>query len=132
MKKKYTSPYLIFGLLSATITLLTLFLILPHSNLLVAYLVGINLSTFLLYGYDKYVARSKRGLRVPEWNLHALALMGGSPAGLLAQKFFHHKTLKGSFQLVYWGIVFGQIGLLFWIEDSKLAISAIRSVGSIA
>jgi uncharacterized membrane protein YsdA (DUF1294 family) len=66
----------------------------------------------LLYGYDKFIS-SGDALRVPEYNLHALALLGGSPAGLLAQKFFRHKSIKGSFQLIYWLIVFGQIALIY-------------------
>jgi uncharacterized membrane protein YsdA (DUF1294 family) len=33
--------------------------------------------------------------------LHALAPLGGWPGALLAQRLFHHKTLKMSFQLVF-------------------------------
>jgi uncharacterized membrane protein YsdA (DUF1294 family) len=55
-------------------------------------------------------------LRIPENNLHALALLGASPAGLTAQKFFRHKTLKGSFQLIYWLIVLLQIALFYWLR----------------
>ncbi|SFV71305.1 hypothetical protein MNB_SV-13-58 [hydrothermal vent metagenome] len=47
--------------------------------------------------------------------IHALALLGASPAGLLAQKFFRHKTVKGSFQIVYWVIVLIQVGVLVYI-----------------
>jgi len=70
--------------------------------------------TFLLYGYDKLSAIQK-WLRVPEYNLQALALLGGSPSALVAQKFFRHKTIKGSFQLLYWGIVILQIIALFFL-----------------
>ena len=55
--------------------------------------------TLVVYGIDKRAAQ--RGLwRVPEGMLHALALLGGWPGALLAQRLFHHKTLKMSFQLV--------------------------------
>jgi uncharacterized membrane protein YsdA (DUF1294 family) len=83
-----------------------------HMHLLLAYLLSINFTTFLLYGYDKFIS-SGESLRVPELNLQALSLLGGSPAALVAQKFFRHKTIKGSFQIVYWLIVIMQFGLLF-------------------
>ncbi len=117
---KQHSPYFIFGLVSLVITsgLFAFFYFYQHLNPLLSYLIAINISTFLLYGYDKLISAGET-LRVPEWNLHALAILGGSPAGLSAQKFFHHKTIKGSFQLVYWIIVALQVGLLMWIEKIK-------------
>ena len=71
---------------------------------LLAYLALINLTTFLTYAYDKHAAR-KHKRRTPERTLHTLALLGGSPAALLAQQTLRHKTVKRSFQLVYWLIV---------------------------
>ncbi len=113
-KKKYFSPYLIFGVISSIFILLLLSYLWQKMHPLFAYLISINLATFLLYGYDKFIS-SRGGLRVPELNLQALSLLGGSPLGLVAQKFFRHKTLKGSFQLIYWLIVIGQLGLLGWV-----------------
>ena len=111
------SPYFIFGLMSAIITvaIFTYFYIYEPIKPIFSYLIAINISTFLLYGYDKLISGGE-ALRVPEWNLHALALLGGSPAGLMAQKFFRHKTVKGSFQLMYWVIVLAQIGLIYWLK----------------
>jgi uncharacterized membrane protein YsdA (DUF1294 family) len=64
------------------------------------YLVA-SVVTLVVYAIDKRAAR--RDLRrVPEAVLHALALLGGWPGALLAQRLFHHKTLKMSFQLVFW------------------------------
>lgn len=68
------------------------------------YLAGVNVATMALYGYDKAVAGGKR-TRVPERVLHLLALAGGSPAALLSQSLFRHKTVKTSFQRVFWLIV---------------------------
>jgi len=82
-------------------------------EMLFSYIVAINGITFLLYGFDKF-ASVRKMLRVPERILHGLALLGGSPSALLAQKFFHHKTIKGSFQLVYWAIVILQASLLWF------------------
>jgi uncharacterized membrane protein YsdA (DUF1294 family) len=72
-------------------------------------LAGINVATVLLYGYDKAVAGGRR-TRVPETVLHLLALLGGSPAALLGQAVFHHKTVKPSFQRMFWLIVVVQLG----------------------
>jgi uncharacterized membrane protein YsdA (DUF1294 family) len=71
---------------------------------LIGALVGINLATVAFYGYDKAIAGGKR-TRIPEKVLHLLALVGGSPGALLAQLLFRHKTVKASFQRVYWLIV---------------------------
>ena len=112
------SPYLIFSLISIALGL-TIFFILKlktDTHTIVNYLISINITTFLLYGYDKFIA-STNALRVPELNLHALSLLGGSPAGLVAQKFFRHKTIKGSFQALYWFIVILQIVGLWWIKN---------------
>ena len=112
--KKQYSPYLIFGLLSFVFMLLVFAYLSTKIHLLVAYLISINLATFLLYGYDKFISAGE-SLRVPELNLQALSLLGGSPSALIAQKFFRHKTIKGSFQLVYWIIVMVQVGLLIFL-----------------
>ena len=113
---KQTSPYALFGLISAII-FASLFGILYFYQIntpIIDYIIALNITTFLLYGYDKMISSTDK-LRVPEYNLHALALLGGSPAGLSAQKFFRHKTIKGSFQVVYWFIVLGQMGVVYWL-----------------
>lgn len=71
---------------------------------LIGAVVGINLATMVLYGYDKAIAGGTRS-RVPENVLHLLALLGGSPAALLSQTLFRHKTVKTSFQRRTWLIV---------------------------
>ena len=67
-------------------------------------LAGVNLATIVLYGYDKAVSGGT-WRRVPENVLHLLALLGGSPAALLSQALFRHKTIKPSFRRLYWLIV---------------------------
>jgi uncharacterized membrane protein YsdA (DUF1294 family)/cold shock CspA family protein len=113
--KKQYSPYLIFGLISLFSILAIFTYASQHMQILIAYLVGINITTFMLYGYDKFISSGEK-LRVPELNLQVLSLLGGSPAALMAQKFFRHKTIKGSFQIIYWLIVILQIGLLFYLK----------------
>jgi uncharacterized membrane protein YsdA (DUF1294 family) len=73
-----------------------------------AYLVSANVMTLMLYGYDKRQA-IVGGFRVPELVLHVGALFGGSPAALLGQGLFRHKTRKLRFQAVFGAIVLLQI-----------------------
>lgn len=63
-------------------------------------LVSINLTTFIAYGLDKRAA-IKKTWRIPENELHMLEFLGGWPGAWIAQKVFHHKTAKKSFQNMY-------------------------------
>lgn len=68
---------------------------------LVAYYLIVNAVTVVMYAHDKRAAiRSQR--RVPELRLHLLALVGGWPAGFLAQRILRHKTAKLRFAFVFW------------------------------
>ena len=66
-------------------------------RLLLCYLLAINLLAFILYGIDKYKAKHNRW-RIPEAVLLWLAVLGGSPAALVAMHLFHHKTLHKKFR----------------------------------
>lgn len=117
--RKVLPPRFTFGMLALGSVLL-LMLLFYWMHPLIGYFIAINLTTFLLYGYDKKISSTEK-VRVPERTLHKLALLGGSPAGLLAQRFFRHKTLKGSFQMIYWVIVLVQVGLIsFVIQQASL------------
>ncbi|MBL8880146.1 MAG: DUF1294 domain-containing protein [Phycisphaerales bacterium] len=75
-----------------------------------AWLIGVNFVTFGAYAFDKAAAR-RGARRVPERILQVLALIGGSPAALLAQRVYRHKTSKFMFQLTFWMILALQIVL---------------------
>lgn len=60
--------------------------------------------SFAAYGLDKRRA-AVGGRRVPERTLHLLALLGGWPGAILAQRQFRHKTRKVSFLIVFWAVV---------------------------
>ena len=60
-----------------------------------------SFATYAAYAIDKSAARRRRH-RVPESTLHLLALLGGWPGALLAQRRLRHKTSKSRFQLLYW------------------------------
>lgn len=75
------------------------------------YMAAINVVTYLAFWIDKERARAGR-YRIPERRLLLLALMGGSPAAMLAQRRLRHKTRKQPFATLLGGIVFLQAGLL--------------------
>jgi uncharacterized membrane protein YsdA (DUF1294 family) len=77
-------------------------------HLLYAYLIGVNLTTFVMYGSDKQRAVHSDS-RIPEVVLHLLALAGGSPAAFFAQITFRHKTRKRVFRTIFIAIVLLQI-----------------------
>jgi len=57
----------------------------------VAYVLGLGLTTFLTYGYDKLKA-VRGGRRVPETALLALSLIGGALGGWAGMLVWRHKT----------------------------------------
>lgn len=115
------SPYRIFGVTAAL-------LVVAGASILVfrfrwhpvrAYLLVINIVTFGMYGYDKLISKTDL-LRVPEWVLHGLDFLGGSPAGLAAQRLFRHKTAKDAFQYISWAVVALQVAILaylWWVRS---------------
>lgn len=76
---------------------------------------ALNLLTFVVYAMDKSAAQSGRW-RVPEKNLHLLALAGGWPGAWLAQQTLRHKSSKAEFRVVYWATaVLHCAGLAAWV-----------------
>lgn len=72
-----------------------------------------SLLTFALYADDK--SRAKRGAwRTPERTLHLCELAGGWLGGFVAQRRLRHKSIKSSYQTVFWLIV--ALHLAFWID----------------
>mgnify|MGYP004530747759 FL=1 len=67
-------------------------------NILIVYLIAINIIAFVIYGIDKQKAIRKQW-RIPEAQLLAVAAIGGSAGALLGMQFFHHKTRKWKFCL---------------------------------
>ena len=98
----------------------------PH-NILLYYLLTVNLLTFLAYGIDKWKAvhkgrksggktrhNDRLSRRIPEASLLLLAALGGSPAALLAMYFFRHKTLHKKFRYGVPIILFMQIAVVIY------------------
>jgi len=71
--------------------------------------------TLFAYAFDKSAAMNNRW-RTPENTLHLLALAGGWPGGLIAQRVFRHKSSKKSFLFTFWVCV--ALNLLVLAEHS--------------
>ncbi|HWS39934.1 MAG TPA: DUF1294 domain-containing protein [Arenimonas sp.] len=73
----------------------------------------INLVTFLAYYFDKNAAIHHRQ-RTSEATLHTLGVLGGWPAGFLAQQLFRHKTNKIKFQVQFWLSALINVFIIVW------------------
>ena len=76
-------------------------------------LVLAAVASFFMYGEDKSAAELGRW-RTPESTLHMLALVGGWPGALIAQRFFRHKTTKQPFRTIFWITVMANCAALAW------------------
>ena len=88
------------------------------AQVLIYYLLSINLLTFLAYGIDKWKAKHKRW-RITETALLLLAALGGSPAALLAMRVFHHKTLHKKFRYGVPAILVAQMAAIAFFLFKK-------------
>lgn len=93
-----------------------------------AYVVAMCGVTFWAYAVDKRRARN-REWRLSEQRLHLLELLGGWPAAFLAQRHLRHKCSKGSFQLVFWLIVFAyQFAAFDSLQDWQYSRAALKQL----
>jgi uncharacterized membrane protein YsdA (DUF1294 family) len=76
----------------------------------------LSVVALVLYGRDKSAAKSG-GVRrrTPESTLHVIALLGGWPGALLAQRMFRHKTRKEPFRTVFRCTVAANCVLFAWL-----------------
>ena len=77
--------------------------------------IATNITTFAFYGLDKAFARRRLRTRIPELTLQILALTGGTVGALAGMNMFRHKTVKGSFRVIFFLIVAFQIVLALWL-----------------
>ncbi len=96
------------------------------------YLLAINVITFAVYAWDKYCAVHDKW-RVSEFNLLALAVIGGTIGAVAAMEVCHHKTLHLKFKFGLPVIFFLQIilvGLVYFNPNglvSKFFLSLISN-----
>ena len=87
-------------------------------QLILAYIVTINVATFFVYGIDKWKARRSRW-RIPEATLLGMAVAGGSIGAWLGMRVWHHKTMHKKFQYGIPLIILAQAALITWITSKN-------------
>ena len=87
---------------------------------------GASLLAFVVYAWDKSAAQGGHW-RTLENTLHMIALLGGWPGALVAQRVLRHKSSKASFQVTFWATVLINCGVLAWSLTAKGA-DVLRSV----
>lgn len=86
--------------------------------------------SYLMYLSDK-AAAGRDTRRIPESNLHLADLLGGWPGALIAQQQFRHKTIKQSFQTVFWATVLLNLVVAGWLLSSGTAAELALSLSDL-
>ena len=97
------------------------------NEVLLYYLIVINIVTFLVYGIDKWKAKQgsscrrasdhRSSGRISECTLLILAVIGGSIGASLGMKVWRHKTQHKKFKYGLPLILLAQIALIYLILD---------------
>ncbi len=82
------------------------------SEQVIYYFLLLNLICFIVFGYDKRLAKNNKP-RISELKLLTLSAIGGSIGGLIAIYFFKHKNRKLSFMWRFYVVLALQMGLLY-------------------
>ena len=83
-------------------------------NIILGYLLAVNIATFFLYGIDKYKAKKGRW-RISEATLLMMAVIGvriGASAGM---RLLHHKTMHKKFKYGIPIIIILQVALAVYL-----------------
>jgi uncharacterized membrane protein YsdA (DUF1294 family) len=112
------SPYRLYGVAGVAVGLVltVVGVVVLDLPLYPAWVVGLSVCTFALYGFDKRRAISGGG-RVPEAVLHGLALLGGFPGGWAGRAAFRHKTRHLSFLVVLVLATLIHAVIVYWLLD---------------
>ena len=88
-------------------------------NIILYYLLAVNIATFLLYGVDKYKAK-KNKWRISEATLLMMAVIGGSIGALAGMRLWHHKTMHKKFKYGIPVIIIMQIALVTYLHTNNI------------
>lgn len=84
------------------------------TNILLIYLMAVNVVLYAMMGIDKYKAKTEKR-RIPEKTLFTLAVLGGGLGGTLGMFGFRHKTKHWYFRLFFPLLMIAQIALVVWL-----------------
>ena len=84
-------------------------------DIILIYLILINIVAFAMYGIDKQKAKRNKW-RIPEATLLGVALIGGSAGALLGMQMFRHKTKHWKFKILVPAVLIVQIVLLLYLK----------------
>ena len=88
-------------------------------NIILYYLLAVNIATFLLYGVDKYKAK-KNQWRISEATLLTMAAIGGSIGAWAGMRLWHHKTMHKKFKYGIPVIIMMQIALVTYLHTNNI------------
>ena len=83
-------------------------------NIILYYLLAINIASFFLYGIDKYKAK-KGKWRISEATLLTMAAIGGSIGAWAGMRLWHHKTMHKKFKYGIPLIIIMQVALAVYL-----------------
>ena len=83
-------------------------------NIILGYLLAVNIATFFLYGIDKYKAK-KNKWRISEATLLTMAAIGGSIGAWAGMRLWHHKTMHKKFKYGIPLIITFQVALAVYL-----------------
>ena len=86
-------------------------------NIILYYLLAVNLATFFLYGIDKYKARKGRW-RISEATLLMMAVIGGSIGAWSGMRLWHHKTMHKKFKYGIPIIIILQVTIAVYLQTN--------------
>ena len=99
-------------------------------QIILIYLIAINVVAFFLYGIDKWKAKRSKW-RISEATLLGLAVIGGSIGAWLGMKVWHHKTMHKKFKYGLPLILIVQIAIVFLTScRSKQTVELSASIES--
>ena len=88
-------------------------------NIILYYLLAVNIVTFLLYGVDKYKAKKSKW-RISEATLLMMAVIGGSIGAWAGMRLWHHKTKHKKFKYGIPVIIIMQIALVTYLHTNNI------------
>ena len=86
-------------------------------NIILGFLLAVNIATFLLYGIDKYKAKRSKW-RISEATLLMMAVIGGCIGAWAGMRLWHHKTMHKKFKYGIPIIIIIQVALAVYLPPN--------------